>query len=93
MERKLHTATTKNEEISNQLKSETKNKEQKLAKLEEKIASLTDLCAQLEKEKHIEVQKTTNQKQLIDQVNFLTLLYQLIFFLINRNIFPVGKFL
>jgi len=74
MERKLHTATTKNEEISNQLKSETKNKEQKLAKLEEKIASLTDLCAQLEKEKHIEVQKTTNQKQLIDQVNFISLL-------------------
>ena len=53
--------------------AETKKREARVAELEDKISDLTELCAQLEKEKVSEQQKTISSQRIIDQVMFQSL--------------------
>ena len=52
------------------IKAETKKREARVAELEDKISDLTELCAQLEKEKIGEQQKNITSQRIIDQVVF-----------------------
>ena len=52
------------------IKAETKKREARVAELEDKISDLTELCAQLEKEKIGEQQKNITSQRIIDQVGF-----------------------
>ena len=52
-------------------RAETKKREARLAELEDKISDLTELCAQLEKEKLTEQQKNISAQRIIEQVDLL----------------------
>ena len=56
------------------IKAETKKREARVAELEDKISDLTELCAQLEKEKIGEQQKNITSQRIIDQVVFFLFL-------------------
>ena len=56
------------EELREKLKETVEANETKVSELEDRIAGVTNLCSELEREKSVEVQKTTAQKELIEQV-------------------------
>lgn len=68
MEKRLVDLRILKDETGELRRQETVEKERKLAEVEEKLASLTDLCAQLEKAKYVEVVKNQSQKETIEQL-------------------------
>ena len=65
---KLNKITQNNDQLKNDLKNLNSSKEKELSVLEEKIAEMIKLCAQLEKDKHHELNKNQTLKQTIEQV-------------------------
>jgi hypothetical protein len=68
MEKRLVDLRILKDETGELRRQETVEKERKLAEVEEKLASLTDLCAQLEKAKYVEVVKNPSQTEPIKHV-------------------------
>ena len=66
--KKLDMYSSKTDESKLAIKAETKKKEARVAELEDKISDLTELCAQLEKEKVCEQQKNISSLRVVDQV-------------------------
>jgi len=66
--KKLDMYSSKTDESKLAIKAETKKKEARVAELEDKISDLTELCAQLEKEKVGEQQKNISSLRVIDQL-------------------------
>ena len=86
---KLNKITQNNDQLKNDLKNLNSSKEKELSVLEEKIAEMIKLCAQLEKDKHHELNKNQTLKQTIEQVilNFKNLIKQIfIFFLVAKSV-------
>ncbi|CBY32709.1 unnamed protein product [Oikopleura dioica] len=56
------------DELREKLKETVEANETKVSELEDRIAGVTNLCSELEREKSVEVQKTNAQKELIEQL-------------------------
>ena len=64
------------DELREKLKETVEANETKVSELEDRIAGVTNLCSELEREKSVEVQKTTAQKELIEQVRSFIMSYR-----------------
>lgn len=66
--KKLEDYNSKTDESKLLMLNETKNRESRLAELEDKINDMTELCSQLEREKVIEMEKNIASQRIIEQL-------------------------